>query len=92
MGVSLPIRGAVCSGVLWQVLDVECVLLDLQTNHCVSLDENGSRTWQLLDRHADVETVIGLLLAEQDVNALTLCQDLAELINTLADAELVTVS
>jgi hypothetical protein len=92
MGVLLPVRVAINSGVLWQMLDTECVVLNLATRRYLPLDEACTRMWQLLDRHGDVETVVGHLAVECDGDESTLRRDLADLIRRLAEAEVVTVS
>lgn len=91
MPTSLPSRVAIAPDVLYQVLEGESVLLNLKTEHYYSLDEIGTRMWQLLDEHGDPTTVVEQLLAEYDADEATLRQDLADLIGKLSQAGLVTI-
>ncbi len=88
---SLPRRVIPSSDVLFRELEGEAVMLDLGSERYFGLDEVGARVWQLLDEHHDVETVVAQMLAEYDVEEEQLRSDLAELIDNLAEAGLVTV-
>jgi hypothetical protein len=91
MSTSLPTRVAIPPAVLFQELEGECVLLNLDTERYYSLDDVGTRMWQLLAEHGDVATVVEQLLAEYDVDEATLRQDLVDLIGKLSEAGLVTI-
>ena len=91
MKVSLPTRITLSPEVFFQELEGEAILLDLHNEYYYSLDDVGTRMWQLLVEHGDVATVVERLLAEYDVDEATLRRDLAQLIAALADAGLVTV-
>ena len=91
MKVSLPTRIMLSPEVFFQELEGEAVLLDLHNEYYYSLDDVGTRMWQLLVEHREVATVVERLLAEYDVDEATLRRDLAQLIAALADAGLVTV-
>ena len=73
----------ILSQVLFQVLEGESILLDLQQEQYFGLNEVGTRFWQLLAETADVPAVAAQLLAEFDVDEATLHQDLADLIAAL---------
>ncbi len=77
--------------VLFQELDNETVLLNLATEQYHGLDETGTRIWQLLTQHGGVEPVVTQMLAEYDVSEAQLRQDVAHLIEELAEAGLVNV-
>jgi hypothetical protein len=87
----LPQRVAVHGDAVWQMVDGQVVLLTLSSGRYYRLDEVGSRMWELLDEHPDTHTAFEQLLAEFDVDATTLREDLGALIGKLADAGLLRV-
>jgi len=89
---SLPKRVIPSPDVLFRELEGEAVMLDLGSERYFGLDEVGARIWQLLDQHHDVETVVAQVLAEYEVGEEQLRRDLADLIENLVDAGLVTVA
>lgn len=91
MSTSLPACVAISPDVLFQELKDEAVLLNLDTERYYSLDDVGTRMWQLLAEHSNVAAVVGQLLGEYDVDEATLRQDLANLIAQLAEEELITM-
>jgi hypothetical protein len=77
------------SQVLFQEVDGEMVLLDPQAERYYTLDDVGTRFWQLLAEHADMDTVVAAMLAEFDVDEGTLRSDLDALMARLSAAGLV---
>jgi hypothetical protein len=77
--------------VLFQELNGEAVLLDLKTERYFGLDDIGTRMWQLLDGNGHVEAAYARLLQEYEVDETTLRHDLADLIDRLAEAGLISV-
>ena len=88
---TLPTLVKMSPGVLFQELDDEAILLNLQNEHYYSLKESGVRMWRLLTEHGDVATVVEQLLEEYDVDEATLHRDLAKLIDWLAERGLIKV-
>lgn len=88
---SLPKRVIPSPEVLFRELEGEAVMLDLGSERYYGLDEVGARIWQLLDEHHDVETVVAQVLSEYEVEEEQLRSDLADLIENLVDAGLVTI-
>ena len=86
---TLPSLVTVSPEILFQELDGEAILLNLQNEHYYSLKESGVRMWQLLAKHGNVATVVEQLLEEYDVDEVTLNRDLANLISWLAERGLV---
>jgi hypothetical protein len=74
--------------VLSTELDRETVFLNVHTERYYSLDEIGTRCWQLLNEHGDVDIVLGQLAVEFDADAATLRRDLTELLDGMAAAGL----
>ena len=85
----LPTLVTISPNVLFQELDGEAILLNLQNEHYYSLKESGVRMWQLLAEHGDVATVTEQLLEEYDVEEATLNRDLTNLIAWLTERGLV---
>jgi len=88
---TLPTLVTMSPEVLFQELDGEAILLNLQNEHYYSLKESGVRMWQLLAKHGDVATVTEQLLEEYDVEEATVNRDLAHLIPWLAERGLIKV-
>ena len=76
-------------GVLHQEIEGETVLLDPAATHYYALDDVGTRFWQLLSEHQDVDRVVAAMLEEFEVDEATLRADLDELVAGLSDAGLV---
>ena len=91
MQTSLPEHAYVSPHALFQEIDGQCVLLNLQTEHYYSLDDVGTCMWQLLMEHHRVALVGEQLLDEYDVDRATLYRDLGNLITELVQAGLLTI-
>ncbi|MEZ4728988.1 MAG: PqqD family protein [Caldilineaceae bacterium] len=91
MTPSLPCRVTTSPNVLFQALQDEAVLLDLASEQYIGLDPVATRLWQLLTEHGDTTVVLNVLLAEYEVDAATLAQDLAAFIEQLCTAGLATI-
>ncbi|MDP3673043.1 MAG: PqqD family protein [Telluria sp.] len=73
-----------------QVAD-ETVILDLDNGHYYGLDHVGVRMWELLGSRMTLGEVCETLAREYDVSPEKLEQDLFALVQSLADAKLVTI-
>lgn len=91
MPTPLPARVDISPDVLYQVINGESVLLNLETEHYYSLDNVGTRMWQLMAEHNELAVVVDQLLAEYDVDEATLRASLADLLAKLSNAGLVAV-
>jgi hypothetical protein len=69
----------------------ETVLLQLDSGEYFGLDELGTRIWQLIGETGDLDRVQATLLAEYDVEAAVLAEDLERLIGELAARHLIDV-
>jgi hypothetical protein len=76
------------SHVLFQELEGEMVLLNLETEHYYGLDDVGTRFWQLLTEHGDMERVLTQMIAEFDVDEATIRADVTRLVSELSTAGL----
>lgn len=83
---------AIPNNVLAQELGGEVVLVNLENETYYSLNQVGSRMWQLLTEQNDVETVMQQLLQTFAVDEATLRQDVALLIDELVEEGLLSIS
>ncbi|MGV3711099.1 MAG: PqqD family protein [Gemmatimonas sp.] len=87
----LPRHVTIAADVLCQHVEGQAVLLNLGPERYHSLDDVGTRMWDLLTVDGDVETMIGTLLDEYDVDETQLRHDVAALLQSLKDAQLIIV-
>ncbi|MBO6555062.1 MAG: PqqD family protein [Pseudomonadales bacterium] len=69
----------------------ETVILDLASEEYFSLNEVGTRVWQLIQEPMSLNSLRSQLLEEFDVDESTLESDLAELIDVLTREGLVSI-
>lgn len=84
-------RVEIARGVVYREVGGEAVLLDLGSQRYFSLDEVGTRMWELLAEHGSTDEARRRLAAEYEVDEATLARDLDELIGRLAAEGLVRV-
>lgn len=82
-GVSLDAQVRIPEGILFKELAGETVLLNLNTGVYFGLDPIGTRIWQLLQDHRQLQDVLPLLLQEFEVDEARCHADLRELVSTL---------
>lgn len=82
----------VSADVLAQEVSGEMVLLDLKSEQYLGLNEVGTRIWQLLQEHNELDVVSGILLDEYDVDAALLKADLDKLINEMLEAGIISLN
>ena len=78
--------------VLFQALQGETVLLNLNTGVYLGLNPVGTRIWQLLETHQSLRKVVEALLAEYDVSEETLTRDVITLVEQMRTNGLVDVA
>ena len=76
---------------LSQEVNGETVILDLKSESYFGLDEVGTRIWQLLQEHGDVQKTFEIMLEEYDVDAEQLEMDINELLEKLVSSGLVKI-
>jgi hypothetical protein len=79
----------VADGVAFQEIEGEIVLLESRRGRCWSLDEVGTRVWQLLSEYGELESVVTQMLAEFEVDEPRLRTDVDALVRELRSAGLV---
>jgi hypothetical protein len=77
--------------VLAQEIDGETVLLDLASESFFGLDSISTRVWQLLNEGAGREQVVDTLLVEYEVERQVLEKDVADLLDRLVEAGLISL-
>lgn len=90
-GLSLGDPIEVAENVLFRELHGETVILNLDTGYYFGLDEIGTRMWLLLHEHRDLNEVLGVMLAEYNVQADTLQNDLLRLAGELSAHGLIRI-
>src|SRR4051812_1652321 len=84
-------RVAVPPDVLCNVIDGEAVILNLNTESYFSLDELGTRMWQVLNSSDSIQAACESLLSEYDVDREQLQGDVDALVEQLKEHGLVDV-
>lgn len=82
-------RYRVAPDVLFQVVNDEMVLLDLDGETYFGLNPVGARIWQLLEQGRNTADIIATLLAEYEVGRDRLEEDVGALIEQLLTAGLI---
>lgn len=78
--------------VLFQNLEEESILLNLQSEKYFSLDDTGTRICEVLIEKESIQAAIDTLLAEYDVEPEQLQKDVENLIEELLKHELVEIN
>lgn len=88
----LPKSVSVPSGVLWQRVEDQIVLVDVNRGQYHRLDDVGTRMWELLGECSEVQAAYEQLFELYDVDGGTLRGDLAAFIAQLVDAGLLATT
>ena len=89
MTVTLQSKISIPPSVYFQPLVDEAVLLNTATGKYYGLDDVGTRMWNLLVEHKNLETAFQVLQVEYDVDGKRLQDDLLEFVNKLTEQGLV---
>lgn len=87
----LPHRVILSPEALFQEIAGEGVILDLASSSYFGLDEVGVRMWQLLLTDPSPQAACEVLLTEYEVERERLEEDLAKLLDQLAEAGLASI-
>lgn len=88
---NLPRHVKVSDNVLFQDIEGECVLLNMDSELYFGLDGVGTRVWQLLSENSSTENAVEKLVTEFEVDKETVRRDLAKLLDELKIEKLVAV-
>jgi len=90
--VALPAGIAVPDDVLWQEVDGQVVLLEMNKGHYFALDPIGSRIWLTLLDYPVLAGAVEQLMSIFDVDERTLRTDLADLLDQMTRTKLLCVT
>ena len=65
------------------------VLLNLQTKRYYSLNETGTRIWEMVQQTADEESIVATLLREYEVEEQMARSEVRRILDELIDAQLI---
>jgi hypothetical protein len=65
------------------------VLLNLQTKRYFSLNETGTRIWEMVQQTADEETIVTTLLSEYEVDEPMARAEVRRILDELIEAQLI---
>ena len=88
---SLPKTVEISAEVLFQEIEGESVLLDLESEQYFGLDEVGTQFWLCISADGNTEIALRTILLEFDVSEETLRADLAALTSELLGQGLVSI-
>ena len=88
---SLPKTVKVSENVLFQQINNECVLLNMESEQYFGLDDVGARIWEILSEDGDTEKAVAKLQAEYNADEQTLRNDLSQLLSELESEKLISV-
>ena len=91
MAISFAARVSVSPDILISEVGGESVLLNLSSERYFGLDDIGTRMWKTLIASDSIQAAYETLLAEYDVEASRLREDLSDLIQKLMEQGLVEV-
>ncbi len=92
MTISFAERVTMPKDVLLSGVEGESVLLNLESERYFGLDEIGTRMFSVLTSSSSIQTAYETLLAEYDVDAELLRQDLITLVDQLMAQGLVVIA
>jgi hypothetical protein len=75
----------------WRIIEGEAVILTMDTKVLRGLNAVGSRVWELIDGHRDVEQIVEALAGEFSVEPARARADVQAFLRELADRGLVTL-
>lgn len=91
MPLSLDSRVSVSEDAVFRELGGESVIVHLDSGIYYGLDPVGTRFWQLVDRHGQLNSVFEAALEEFDVEPERLRHDLLQLVTELVSRQLLVV-
>jgi hypothetical protein len=90
--ISLTSSVRVNDDVLFQELQGEAVLLNLKTGVYFGLDTVGTQVWKLISENKALSEVLKLLVQEYDVSEEQCSEDLLDLVASMREQALVSIT
>lgn len=88
--LTLPKKVKVSDNVLFQEIDNEYVLLNMETEQYFGLNEIGAKLWHSIAEYGDVDNALEQIMKAYDVAEDTLKKDISSLLTELSNEQLVT--
>lgn len=79
----------VSPNVIFQELEDELILLNMDTEQYYGLDHTGAMLWKLIERHGDLDAIVDEFCQLYDVSHSQASEDLKKLIENFERAQLV---
>jgi hypothetical protein len=92
LSISFSARVAAAPDVMFRLVGEESVLLDLKNNRYMGLNAVGTRMWNMLIGSESIQHAFDSLLAEYDVPADLLRQDVDQFLTDLLEQGLVQIN
>ena len=73
-------------------LDGESVILNIESGMYFGLDRIGTRVWQLIEQHGNVDAIVRVMENEYDADPQTLRADTEALVASLVEKRLIVKS
>ena len=89
MTIPFTKRVSVPQNVMFRELEGESVILNIDSESYYGLDDVGTRMWEVLIQSESIQAAFETLIDEYDVQSDRLRDDLAELIEQLAEKALI---
>ncbi|HLB10262.1 MAG TPA: PqqD family protein [Gemmatimonadaceae bacterium] len=67
------------------------VLLNLQTKRYFSLNETGTRIWELVQQGAEEQSIVATLIREYEVDEATAGAEVRRMLDALIEAQLIVL-
>lgn len=87
----LPKKVKISDNVLFQEIDNEYVLLNMETELYFGLNDIGAMAWQIISQEGTTDTLIEKLMSEYNVPAEILTNDIYQLLDELNKEQLITI-
>ena len=88
----MPRHLRISDAVVVRDLDGESVILNIESGIYFGLDRIGTRVWQLIEAHGDVDAIVRVMEHEYDADPQTLRADAEALVAALVEKRLIIES
>ena len=88
----MPRHLRISDSVVVRDLDGESVILNIESGIYFGLDRIGTRVWQLIEAHGDVDAIVRVMEHEYDADPQTLRADAEALVAALVEKRLIIES
>ena len=83
--MTMPRHLCISDAAVVRDLDGESVILNIESGIYFGLDRIGTRVWQLIEEHGDVDAIVRVMENEYDVDPQTLRTDAEALVTALIE-------